>query len=195
MPTTETQPKPRSDRVVFRTHWLRALLIAEIPIIAVLFSLISDRDPTIPLTLGVLVGLVVYVFVRLGKIVVTADHLLVGRHPIPWHAIRRVRERHNKLIQYKGRARGPYHHVLVISVDGSTNEISLPEVGRSDLFRIELARHISDDAFTLSNFDGPISRPPNTPPTGTNPPRDIARGHAEGSPVDSPHSAATAAAS
>ena len=92
---------------VFRTHWIRALLYAEVPIIAVLFSLISDQDPTLPMVLGVFIGVLIYIGVRRGKVEVEEEGLKVGRQRISWEKIVKVEERHQRLMKRRDSWVGP----------------------------------------------------------------------------------------
>jgi hypothetical protein len=143
---------------VFRTHWMRALLYAEVPIIAVLFSLISDRDPTLPLVIGVFIGVLIYVGVRSGKVAVEEEGLKVGRQRISWDKIVKVEERQQRFMKKRDTWVGPYNHIIFVDDGEEERRISLPEVGQSDVFREELANHLTTAAFEVSRFEGTIGR-------------------------------------
>ncbi len=141
---------------VFRTHWMRALLIAEIPVIAVLFSLISDRDPTLPLVIGVFIAVVIYLVVRRGKVRVHDGYLKVGIRKYPWKNITKIEEKHQKLYRRSGGWVGPYHHVITVEDEGEERRFSLPEVANSDMFRKELATRITPQTLDISRFEGSV---------------------------------------
>ncbi|MCP4677324.1 MAG: hypothetical protein GY854_17785 [Deltaproteobacteria bacterium] len=147
--------KTGEDRV-FRTHWMRALLIAEIPVIAVLFSLLSNRDPTPPLVVGVLISVFIYLVVRRGKVRVHDSYLKVGMRRFPWENITKIEEKHQRLYRRSGSWVGPYHHVITVEDQGEERRLSLPEVADSDLFRRELATRISPKTLDISRFEGSI---------------------------------------